>query len=199
MGRGGASHLRRLLLRLAGGWRPPDVRPSGAGLTRGARMPSGARHAVEGAPPPGRRRFPCAWAHLRRGVKGHSVVGPDGDTATSWAVAHRKPATSRAVATATPLAFCRASSGALTPRGRRSPLTAEAWVGLQAELRAGHLARLEEVRRYLKKQWRIAYQRLNGVWWLLKRHRVKLKTGRRRHRRAAATQQAAFKKTSAPG
>ncbi len=34
-----------------------------------------------------------------------------------------------------------------TPAGRRSPLTAEMWAGLQAELRAAHLVRLADVRR----------------------------------------------------
>jgi hypothetical protein len=41
MGSGGARQTRRLITLLAGGWRPPDWGPSGAGRTRGARVPAG--------------------------------------------------------------------------------------------------------------------------------------------------------------
>ena len=37
--RAGASNMRRLILLISVGWVPPDVLPSGAGLTRGSRMP----------------------------------------------------------------------------------------------------------------------------------------------------------------
>jgi hypothetical protein len=37
--RSGASHIRRLLLRLAVGWRPPYCLPSGACLMLGSSMP----------------------------------------------------------------------------------------------------------------------------------------------------------------
>ena len=37
------------------------------------------------------------------------------------------------------------------------------------------------------------YASLNGVWWQLRKHRIKLKTGRRRHRRADAAAQEAFR------
>jgi hypothetical protein len=62
IGRGGASQTRRLILLISGGWRPPDVRPSGAGLSLGTSMPSGARHAVAGDTTPGLRLCPCTWA-----------------------------------------------------------------------------------------------------------------------------------------
>ena len=81
------------------------------------------------------------------------------------------------------------------PPGKRSRLTVEAWAGLQAELRAGHIAQLADAQRYLAEQWGIEYRSLNGVWWLLKQRRVKLKTGRRRHRHADTAQQMRFKKT----
>jgi hypothetical protein len=41
IGRGGASQTRRWLTLLAVGWRPLDVWPSAAGLTRGPRVPAG--------------------------------------------------------------------------------------------------------------------------------------------------------------
>lgn len=81
-----------------------------------------------------------------------------------------------------------------TPPGKRSRLTPEAWAGLQAEIRAGRIGQLTDAQRYLRAQWRIEYRSLNGIWWLFKQRRVKLKTGRRRHHQADAAQQARFKK-----
>jgi len=40
IGSGGARPRRRVILRLAVGWVPPDVRPSGAGPHLGARVPA---------------------------------------------------------------------------------------------------------------------------------------------------------------
>jgi transposase len=79
--------------------------------------------------------------------------------------------------------------------GKRSRLTPDAWHGLQTELRAGRIAQLADAQRYLAEQWGIQYRSLNGIWWVLKQRRVKLKTGRRRHRHADPMQQAQFKKT----
>ena len=84
-----------------------------------------------------------------------------------------------------------------TPTGKRSRLTPEAWAGLQAEIRAGRIAQLADAQRYLREQWRIEYRSLNGVWWLFKQRRVRLKTGRRRHQQPDTVQQARFKKTLA--
>jgi transposase len=88
--------------------------------------------------------------------------------------------------------------GALTrerPRpGKASRLTAEALAGLEAEMRAGRIATLEDARRYLRDRWGIEYASLNGVWWQLRKHRIKLKTGRRRHRKADAAAQEAFRR-----
>jgi transposase len=80
--------------------------------------------------------------------------------------------------------------------GKRSQLSPQAWEGLQAEMQAGHISTLQEARQYLQSQWHIDYRSLNGVWWQLRRHQAKLKTGRRQHRRAKAEQQEQFKKTS---
>jgi putative transposase len=79
--------------------------------------------------------------------------------------------------------------------GRPSPMTTAAWRGLQQEMRAGRITRLEDARRYLQHRWKIHYGSVNGVWHMLRQRRVKWKTGRRRHRQADAAAQTAFKKT----
>lgn len=79
--------------------------------------------------------------------------------------------------------------------GRPSSMTAAAWRGLQQQMRAGRITRLEDARQYLQHHWGIHYASVNGVWHMLRQRRVKCKTGRRRHRRANAVEQAAFKKT----
>lgn len=79
--------------------------------------------------------------------------------------------------------------------GRPSQMTAAAWRGLQHEMRAGRIGRLEDARQYLQRRWHIYYASVNGVWHLLRQRRAKCKTGRRRHRQADAAAQAAFKKT----
>ena len=78
-----------------------------------------------------------------------------------------------------------------------SRLTPEAWAGLLQAMRAGHIATMQDARNYLEQQWGIRYKNGKSLWWLFKKHRVKWKTGRRRHQKANAEQQAAFKKTLA--
>ncbi len=85
------------------------------------------------------------------------------------------------------------------PVGQTSKLTAEAWEGLMAAMRAGHIATMQDARDYLEREWGIRYKNGKSLWWLFKKHRVKWKTGRRRHKKASAEQQATFKKTSAAG
>jgi transposase len=82
------------------------------------------------------------------------------------------------------------------PAGQRSRLTAQAWAGLLAQMRAGRITTMQDARNYLEKEWGIVYKNGKSLWWLFKKHRVKWKTGRRRHKKANAEQQAAFKKTS---
>lgn len=77
--------------------------------------------------------------------------------------------------------------------GRPSRLTPASLAGLEGEMRAGRIASLEDARRYLAERWGVEYGSLNGVWWQLRKHRIKLKTGRRRHRKADGAAQAAFK------
>jgi transposase len=84
------------------------------------------------------------------------------------------------------------------PVGKASRLTPEAWAGLLQAMRAGHIATMQEARNYLEREWGIRYKNGKSLWWLFKKHRVKCKTGRRRHKKANAEQQAAFKKTLGP-
>ena len=56
------------------------------------------------------------------------------------------------------------------------------------------IATLEEARRFLKQQFGIVYQGVSGLSRWCKRHRIKLKTGRRRHAHASEEAQGAFKK-----
>ena len=81
------------------------------------------------------------------------------------------------------------------PVGKPSRLTPEAWAGLLQAMRKGHIATMEDARDYLEREWGIRYKNGKSLWWLFKKHRVKWKTGRRRHKKANAEQQAAFKKT----
>jgi transposase len=81
------------------------------------------------------------------------------------------------------------------PTGKASRLTAEAWAGLLQAMRAGHIVTMQDARNYLEREWGISYKNGKSLWWLFKKHRVKWKTGRRRHKKANAEQQAAFKKT----
>jgi putative transposase len=80
--------------------------------------------------------------------------------------------------------------------GRPSAMTAAAWRGLQQQMRAGRITKLEDARQYLQQHWDIYYASVNGVWYMLRQRRVKCKTGRRRHRQANTVAQSAFKKTS---
>ncbi len=82
------------------------------------------------------------------------------------------------------------------PVGKHSKLSAEAWEGLMQAMRAGHIATMQDARDYLEREWGIRYKNGKSLWWLFKKHRVKWKTGRRRHQKAKAEQQTAFKKTS---
>ena len=85
----------------------------------------------------------------------------------------------------------------LKPAGKASRLTAEAWEGLLQAMPVGRITTMQEARNYLEREWSISYKNGKSLWWLIKKHRVKWKTGRRRHQKANAEQQAAFKKPSA--
>src|SRR6266852_1924952 len=83
------------------------------------------------------------------------------------------------------------------PAGKTSKLSPEAWAGLLQAMRAGHIATMQDARNSLEREWGISYKNGKEHGWLFKQHRVKCKTGRRRHQKAQAEQQAAFKKPSA--
>jgi transposase len=85
------------------------------------------------------------------------------------------------------------------PVGKSSRLTAQAWEGLMAAMRAGQIASMQDARNYLQEQWGIAYKNGKSLWWLFKKHRIKWKTGGRQHQKANVEQQNAFKKTSPVG
>ena len=82
------------------------------------------------------------------------------------------------------------------PAGRASKLSSEAWEGLLQAMQAGQIATMQDARNYLEREWAISYKNGKSLWWLFKKHRVKWKSGRRRHKKANAEQQAVFKKTS---
>lgn len=84
-------------------------------------------------------------------------------------------------------------------RGRRPRLTGPARAGLEEMMATGAIATLRDAQRYLAEEWGIVYPSLNGVWHQLRKHRIKRKPGRRRHRRADAGAQAAFKAGFRPG
>lgn len=89
--------------------------------------------------------------------------------------------------------------GALLKRGRpggsSEKVTSEAWAALEEEMKAGRIARLEDARRYLAGEHGIRYAGIQGISMLFQRRGVKLKTGRKEHRKASAEEQAAFKKS----
>ena len=77
--------------------------------------------------------------------------------------------------------------------GRTPRLTAEARDDLQAAMAVGQIATLKDAQAYLAERHGIVYPSLNGVWAQLRKHKIKLKTGRRRHALADADAQEAFR------
>ena len=76
--------------------------------------------------------------------------------------------------------------------GKTPRLTPAALAGLAAAMAAGEIATLKDAQAYLADRHGIVYASLNGVWAQLRKHKVKLKTGRRRHDLADTAAQAAF-------
>jgi transposase len=62
--------------------------------------------------------------------------------------------------------------------GRQPQVSHEAREALREEVRAGRIIHLEEARQYLAERWDIQYRSVNGIWWLLRRHNIKLQSGR---------------------
>jgi hypothetical protein len=77
--------------------------------------------------------------------------------------------------------------------GKTSRLTPEALADLAVVMSAGQIATLKDAQTYLAERHGIVYPSLNGVWAQLRKHQIKLKTGRRRHALADAAAQEAFR------
>jgi transposase len=79
------------------------------------------------------------------------------------------------------------------PPGKEEYITEEALQALEEQMKQGNIARLEECRIFLAENFGIHYEGVSGLSRLFDRHQSKLKTGRRRHRKASQIQQEAFK------
>ena len=78
-------------------------------------------------------------------------------------------------------------------RGRRELVTEEAWAELEEAMKQGESASIAQAHAFLAQRG-ISYTDPSSVGQLLKRHQIKLKTGRPRHRKADPQEQARFKK-----
>jgi transposase len=77
-------------------------------------------------------------------------------------------------------------------RGRQELVTPEAFEELQEAMKKGEIATIGQAHRFLSERG-IEYSHPDGVGQLLRRRKVKLKTGRPRHEKADPQQQEAFK------
>ncbi len=81
-------------------------------------------------------------------------------------------------------------------RGRQELVTPEAFEDLQEAMKRGEIATIGQADESLRERHGIEYAHPDGVGQLLRRRKVKLKTGRPRHEEADPQEQEAFKKTS---
>ena len=81
-------------------------------------------------------------------------------------------------------------------RGRQQLATPEAMEDLKETMKMGQIATISEADQFLRERHGIEYAHPDGVAQLLRRHKIKLKTGRPRHEEADPEEQDAFKKTS---
>ena len=86
----------------------------------------------------------------------------------------------------------------VSERGRQELVTEEAFADLQEAMKRGEIATISEADEFLRERHGIQYAHPDGVGQLLRRRKVKLKTGRPRHEEADPEEQEAFKKTSPP-
>src|SRR5687767_5355778 len=93
-----------MILRLSVGFIPPDWHPSGACLHLGSSILYQPLQAAEGDTTPGLRLCRCTLGTFSVGGGIHALLWSEGVTGTSLAMAHMKPASSRAMATVTTLA-----------------------------------------------------------------------------------------------
>jgi transposase len=81
-------------------------------------------------------------------------------------------------------------------RGRQELVTEEALEDLKETMKMGEIATIGQADEFLRERHGIEYAHPDGVGQLLRRHKIKLKTGRPRHEEADPEEQDAFKKTS---
>src|ERR671918_1723427 len=81
-------------------------------------------------------------------------------------------------------------------RGRQELVTPEALEDLKETMKLGEIATIGQADEFLRERHGIFYAHPDGVGQLLRRHKIKLKTGRPRHEQADPEEQEAFKKTS---
>ncbi len=81
-------------------------------------------------------------------------------------------------------------------RGRQELVTPEAFEDLEEAMKKGEIATISEADQFLRDRHGIEYAHPDGVGQLLRRRKVKKKTGRPRHEKADPKEQEAFKKTS---
>jgi transposase len=86
----------------------------------------------------------------------------------------------------------------VSERGRQELVTQEAFEDLEEAMKRGQIATIAQADRFLRERHGIVYAHPDGVGQLLRRRKVKLKTGRPRHEKADPEEQEAFKKTSPP-
>jgi transposase len=81
-------------------------------------------------------------------------------------------------------------------RARQELVTPEAFEELQEAMKRGEIATISEADEFLRLKHGIEYSHPDGVGQLLRRRKVKKKTGRPRHEKADPEEQEAFKKSS---
>lgn len=80
--------------------------------------------------------------------------------------------------------------------GVRSPITPEIYKDLNEKMIRGEIATEKEARIYLANRWQIIYKK-RSLYMFFKRHKMKKKTGRPKHRKTAPVSvQEAFKKNA---
>ena len=78
-------------------------------------------------------------------------------------------------------------------------MTPEAFDDLQEAMKRGEIATISQADRFLREHHSVRYSHPDGVGQMLRRKKVKLKTGRPRHEKADASEREAFKKSSLAG
>ena len=84
----------------------------------------------------------------------------------------------------------------VSERGRQELVTPEALEDLKETMKTGKIATIAQADEFLRERHGIYYAHPDGVGQLLRRHKIKLKTGRPRHEEADPEEQDAFKKSS---